>query len=57
MQKPLIVANDLGYGNLKMTIDEERIFQPTVISPIDQAYDDTIDHTDSEAVKIQLMIY
>lgn len=51
MQKPLIVANDLGYGNLKMTIDEERIFQPTVISPIDQDYDDTIDHTDSEAVK------
>lgn len=51
MQKTLIVANDLGYGNLKMTIDEERIFQPTVISPIDQAYDDTIDHTDSEAVK------
>ena len=35
-QKNIVVANDLGYGNLKMTVDDERILQPTVISPIEQ---------------------
>ena len=24
-QKNIVVANDLGYGNLKMTVDDERI--------------------------------
>ena len=50
-QKNIVVANDLGYGNLKMTVDDERILQPTVISPIEQDIEDAIDHTDQNAVR------
>lgn len=46
----LEVVNDLGYGKEKITIDKHRYLQPTVISPIDQLANDTINYNDKEAV-------
>lgn len=47
----LVVGNDLGYGDLKISIDNEIPTQPTVISPIEQDFENPIDHTDQDAVK------
>ncbi len=47
----LVVGNDLGYGDLKISIDNEITTQPTVISPIEQDFENPIDHTDQDAVK------
>lgn len=47
----LEVANDLGYGNEKITFNgTDRYMQPTVISPIVRVTNNTINHTDKDAV-------
>lgn len=47
----LEVANDLGYGNEKITFNgTDRYMQPTVISPIIRVTNNTINHTDKDAV-------
>ncbi|MTE03597.1 MULTISPECIES: ParM/StbA family protein [Lactobacillus] len=47
----LEVANDLGYGNEKITFElKHRYIQPTIISPIDQLTADAINHNDKDAV-------
>lgn len=48
----LEVANDLGYGNEKITFNgTDRYMQPTVISPIVRVTNNTINHTDKDAVE------
>lgn len=47
----MIVANDLGFGQDKLLINDEKIKQDTVVSPISENVLEKVDHTDKVAVK------
>lgn len=37
-EEAMIVANDLGYSSIKANVDDEYVYQPTVVSEIREAY-------------------
>lgn len=50
--KLMIVSNDLGYGEVKASIDGEYINQPSVVAKVeDQAGNDPVDHNDENRVE------
>lgn len=53
----LVVGNDLGYGDLKISIDNEITTQPTVISPIEQILKIQLIILIKMRSKIQLIIF
>lgn len=49
-QKVMSVANDLGYGDVKINIDDTYINQPSVVAEIQQVTSDPIDSSKEETV-------
>lgn len=49
--KFMTVANDLGYGDTKIIINDQLVDQPSVISPVEELSNDPVDHNDDAQVK------
>ena len=47
----MVVANDLGYGQVKTTIDKKYMKQPSVIAEVSQVTSDPINHENEAAVE------
>ena len=45
------MANDLGYGATKVSINDEYVKQPSVVAAVNQVANDPIDHTNESSVK------